>query len=78
MGCTTSSVKDPYASGYKEITYKNINKNIVNNKKEHITLNSSTLDVIERQFPGMQSCINDKIYNMTPDQRRLYIKTHGM
>jgi len=72
MGCTSSSVKDPYASGYKEITYKNVNENIVNNKKEHITLNSSTLDVIERQFPGMQKSINEKIKNMTPEQRRIY------
>ena len=42
MGCTSSSVKDPYASGYKEITYYkktgNYSTRIVedNKKKPHV------------------------------------------
>jgi len=41
MGCASSSVKDPYASGYKEITYykreENYStKNVENNKKDTV------------------------------------------
>jgi hypothetical protein len=44
MGCASSSVKDPYASGYKEITYykraENYSTRIVeNNKKETVHSN---------------------------------------
>ena len=44
MGCASSSVKDPYASGYKEITYYKrtgdcSTKNVENNKKENVHLN---------------------------------------
>jgi hypothetical protein len=36
------------------------------------------LDVIERQFPGMQARIQTNINAMTPGQRRMLARANGL